>query len=155
MKIPLFLNSIDGLRKTGDAPGHKPRLLLLVVLRILLVVVGSCKSYIIVKKGLPDLKKKGATLFLTLKPPNRAKTVVLPKKGCPIFFKNGQPFFSPWSPQIEPKPWYLRDFCNNQKSTCSKNTAICDALAKQQARNAIFYSVFEPPLKTYWHLQCF
>ena len=40
---------IDGLRKTGDAPGHKPRLLLLVVLRILLVVVvvvvvvvGSC-----------------------------------------------------------------------------------------------------------------
>ena len=30
---------IDGLRKTGDAPGHKPRLLLLVVLRILVVVV--------------------------------------------------------------------------------------------------------------------
>ena len=30
---------IDGLRKTGDAPGHKPRLLLLVVLRILVLVV--------------------------------------------------------------------------------------------------------------------
>ena len=31
---------IDGLCKTGDAPGHKPRLLLLVVLRILVVEVG-------------------------------------------------------------------------------------------------------------------
>ena len=30
---------IDGLRKTGDAPGHKPRLLLLLLLLLLLVVV--------------------------------------------------------------------------------------------------------------------
>ena len=36
---PQMLYLIDGLRKTGDAPGHKPRLLLLVVLRILVVVV--------------------------------------------------------------------------------------------------------------------
>ena len=35
----LLFSHIDGLRKTGDAPGHKPRLLLLVVLRILVVVV--------------------------------------------------------------------------------------------------------------------
>ena len=37
--VPNTKKSIDGLRKTGDAPGHKPRLLLLVVLRILVVVV--------------------------------------------------------------------------------------------------------------------
>ena len=36
---PWTFVTIDGLRKTGDAPGHKPRLLLLVVLRILVVVV--------------------------------------------------------------------------------------------------------------------
>ena len=58
-----------------------------------------------------------------------------------------QPFFLPWSPKIKPKHWYLRCFCNTQKSTRSKNTAICDSLARQHVRNAVFYSVFEPPLK--------
>ena len=39
---------IGGLRKTGDAPGHKPRLLLLVVLRILVVVVAVVLVVVVV-----------------------------------------------------------------------------------------------------------
>ena len=46
-------------------------------------------------------------------------------------------------------------FGNTQKSTRSKNTAICDTLARQHVRNAVFYSVFEPPLKKHRYLQCF
>ena len=64
-------------------------------------------------------------------------------------------FSYPASPKIEPKQWYLRCFCNTQKSTRSKNTAICDTLARQHVWNAVFYSVFEPPLKKHWYLQCF
>ena len=64
-------------------------------------------------------------------------------------------FSYPRSPKIEPKHWYLRCFCNTLKSTRSKNTAICDTLARQHVRNAVFYSVFEPPLKKHWYLQCF
>ena len=56
-------------------------------------------------------------------------------------------FSYPGSPKIEPKHWYLRCFCNTQKSTRSKNSAICNTLARPHVRNAVFYSVFEPPLK--------
>ena len=63
-------------------------------------------------------------------------------------------FFTLGAPK-EPKHGYLRCFCNTQKSTRSKNAAICDTLARQHVRNAVFYSVFEPPLKRHWYLQCF
>ena len=50
--------------------------------------------------------------------------------------------FSSSSHKIEPKHWYLRCFRNNQKRKCSQNTAICDTLATQHVRNAVFYSIF-------------
>ena len=40
------------------------------------------------------------------------------------------------------KHWFLRCFGNSQKRKCSQNTAICDTLATQHVRNAVFYSVF-------------
>ena len=63
--------------------------------------------------------------------------------------------FSSSSPKIEPKHWYLRCFRNNPKSKCSQNTAICDTLATQHVRNAVFYSVFGTPSQKHWYLQCF
>ena len=63
--------------------------------------------------------------------------------------------FSSSSPKIEPKHWYLRCFRNNQKSKRSQNTAICDTLATQHVRNAVFYSVFGTPFQKHWFLQCF
>ena len=58
-------------------------------------------------------------------------------------------------PQNRAKHWYLRCFRNNQKSKCSQNTAICDTLATQHVRNAVFYSVFGTPSQKPWYLQCF
>ena len=63
--------------------------------------------------------------------------------------------FSSSSPRIEPKHWYLRCFRHNQKSKCSQSTAICDTLATQHVRNAVFYSVFGTPSQKHWYLQCF
>ena len=38
---------------------------------------------------------------------------------------------------------------------CSQNTAICDTLATQHVRNAVFYSVIGAPSQKHWYLQCF
>ena len=59
------------------------------------------------------------------------------------------------NPKIEPKHRYLRCFCNTKKSQRSQNTAICDTLATQHVRNAVFYSVFGTPFQKHWYLQCF
>ena len=59
------------------------------------------------------------------------------------------------SPKIESKQWFLRCFRNSQKRKCSQNTAICDTLATQHVRNAVFYSVFGAPSQKHWYLQCF
>ena len=52
-------------------------LLLLLLLLLLLVVVVLAKAISLPKKGYPIFLKKGATLFLTLKPQNRAKTLMM------------------------------------------------------------------------------
>ena len=59
------------------------------------------------------------------------------------------------NPKIEPKHRYLRCFCNTKESQRSQNTAICDTLATQHVRNAVFYSVFGTPFQKHWYLQCF
>ena len=59
------------------------------------------------------------------------------------------------NPKIEPKHRYLRCFCNTKKSQRSQTTAICDTLATQHVRNAVFYSVFGTPFQKHWYLQCF
>ena len=46
-------------------------------------------------------------------------------------------------------------FGNSQKRKCSQNTTICDTLATQHVRNAVFYSVFGTPFQKHWYLQCF
>ena len=59
------------------------------------------------------------------------------------------------TPNIEPKHRYLRCFCNTKKSQRSQNTAICATFTTPHMQNAVFYSVFEPPLQKHWYLRCF
>ena len=59
------------------------------------------------------------------------------------------------NPKIEPKHRYLRCFCNTKKSQRSQNTAICVTFTTPHMENAVFYSVFEPPLQKHWYLRCF
>ena len=59
------------------------------------------------------------------------------------------------NPKIEPKHRYLRCFCNTKKSQRSQNTAICVTFTTPHMQNAVFYSVFEPPLQKHWYLRCF
>ena len=59
------------------------------------------------------------------------------------------------NPKIEPKHRYLRCFCNTKKSQRSQNTAIGVTFTTPHMQNAVFYSVFEPPLQKHWYLRCF
>ena len=59
------------------------------------------------------------------------------------------------NPKIEPKQRYLRCFCNIKKSQRSQNTAICVIFTTPHLQNAVFYSVFLPPLQKHWYLRCF
>ncbi len=80
--------------------------------------------------------------------------LLLPRTKQPI-----SDVFSPSEPQNRAKALVSTLFCNNQKSKCSQNTAVCDTLAAQHVRNSVFYSVFGPPLQKHlpkhWYLQCF
>ena len=58
-------------------------------------------------------------------------------------------------PKMKPKQWYLRCFCNTKKSQRGQNTAICVTFTTPHMQNAVFYSVFEPPLQKHWYLRCF
>ena len=46
-------------------------------------------------------------------------------------------------------------FLQHPKSQRSQNTAICVTFTTPQMQNAVFYSVFEPPLQKHWYLRCF
>ena len=59
------------------------------------------------------------------------------------------------TPKIEPKHRYLRCFCNIKKNQRSQNIAICVTFTTPHLQNAVFYSVFEPPLQKHWYLRCF
>ena len=101
------------------------------------------------KRPQPVLPRVNATLMLGCSLWGRKRSIFLPHKDPTLRYHR--------SPKIEPKHWYLRCFCNNQKSKCSQNTAICDTLATQHVRNSVllFYNVFGPPLQKHWYLQCF
>ena len=69
------------------------------------------------------------------------------RSGCvPVVFQLGNPFSYPEAPKSSQNIGIYDVFATPKKSTRSKNTAICDTLARQHVRNAVFYSVFEPPL---------
>ena len=63
-------------------------------------------------------------------------------------------FSLPRAPKSSQNIGFLRCFGNSQKRKCSQNTAICDTLATQHVRNAVFYSVFGTPFQKHWYLQC-
>ena len=90
--------AIDGLRKTGDAPGHKPRLLLLVVLRFLVVVV---VVVVVVVSGRARARAKTplqkASFWRT-----RARVRGTLKRDS--------------NKKSKPKPWYLHYFFNMLKT---------------------------------------
>ena len=46
-------------------------------------------------------------------------------------------------------------FLQHEKSQRSQNTAICATFTTPHMQNAVFYSVFEPPLQKHWYLRCF
>ena len=46
-------------------------------------------------------------------------------------------------------------FLQHQKNQRSQNTAICVTFTTPHLQNAVFYSVFEPPLQKHWYLRCF
>ena len=176
-----FLCVIDGLRKAGDAPGHKivvavcvcvfvvVCLLLLLLLLLLLCCCCCCCCC--------------CWWWFLLK----LLAISLPKKGCPIFYKKGQPFFSPWSPKIEPKlcnlecfrllprtkQRYLRRFLTLGAPKSSQNIGIYNVFATPKkthvAKTPLFATLwqdhmsemlyftvfFNHLLKKHWYLQCF
>ena len=64
-------------------------------------------------------------------------------------------FFLLSQPQNKTETSVFTMFLPHQKNQRSQNTAICDTLATQHVRNAIFYNVFGIPFQKHWYLQCF